>query len=195
LHAPELFRDLWKAALASGLISLILGVLVVIWPGKSILAAAVLFGVYLVVSGIAQIAFALALDVSIGSRVLLLISGALSLVLGVLAFRHFGGGYAVLLLAIWIGVGFVFQGVAEAALAISHPGLPSRGWHIFLGVLTAIAGMIVLTYPFDSIVMLAIVTGVWLIVIGTCQMIWAFQARRTVEGTAKGFKRLADATR
>ena len=121
--------------LAWGVLNLILGVAVLAWPGMSILAAAVLFGAFLVISGIAQVVAAFALDVTGGSRVLLFISGALSVVLGVLAFRHFGEGYAVLLLAIWIGVGFIFQGVAEAGMAISHPLLPARGWHIFLGIL------------------------------------------------------------
>ncbi|HTY30552.1 HdeD family acid-resistance protein [Mycobacterium sp.] len=192
-QTPDLFRDLWKTVLASGLMALVLGIVILIWPGKSILVAAVLFGAYLVVSGIAQVAFALTLDVSVSTRVLMFISGALSVALGVLAFRHFGGGYAVLLLAIWIGVGFIFQGVAEAALAISHPELPSRGWHIFLGVLTVIAGMIVLAWPFDSIVMLAIVVGAWLVVIGISQIIWAFQARRTVEHADQTVGRLAGA--
>jgi uncharacterized membrane protein HdeD (DUF308 family) len=195
LQTPEIFRELWKTVLASGLMTLVLGVVVLIWPGKSILVAAVLFGAYLVVSGIAQIAFALTLDVTVGSRVLMLISGALSVVLGVLAFRHFGGGYAVLLLAIWIGVGFIFQGVAEAVLAISHKELPGRGWHIFMGVITAIAGMIVITWPFDSIGLLAVVAGAWLVVIGICQIVWAFQARRTVADTGQAIKRLAGATR
>jgi uncharacterized membrane protein HdeD (DUF308 family) len=39
------------------------------------------------------------------------IGGAASVVLGVLAFRHSGSGYAILLLAIWIAVGFIFRGV------------------------------------------------------------------------------------
>src|ERR1700758_2334456 len=183
LQTPEIFRDLWKTVLASGVMAVILGVVVLIWPGKSILVAAVLFGAYLVVSGIAQLAFALTLGVSVGSRVLLFVSGALSVGRCVVAFGHFGGGYAVLLLAIWIGAAFIFQGVAEAVLATSHPELPGRGWHIFLGVLTAIAGMVVLTWPFDSIVMLAIVAGAWLVAIGICQIVWALQARRTAEYT------------
>ena len=136
--------DLWKTMLAWGVLNVILGVAVLAWPGISILAAAVLFGAFLVISGIAQVAAAFARDVSAGSRVMLFISGALSVVLGVLAFRHFGQGYAVLLLAIWIGVGFIFQGVAEAVVAISHPLLPARGWHIFLGILTVIAGIVVM---------------------------------------------------
>ena len=118
-----------------------------------------MFGTYLILSGIAQVIFAFALDVPGGERVLLFISGALSVVLGVLAFRHLGEGYAILLLAIWIGVGFIFQGVAEAMLAITYKELPGRGWHIFLGILSVIAGMVVMGWPFDSIVVLAIVAG------------------------------------
>ncbi len=193
LHAPTMFRDLWKTVLALGVLTSILGVLVLVWPGMSILVAAVLFGAFLVVSGIAQVVAALRLDVSVGSRVLLFISGALSVVLGVLAFRHFGQGYAVLLLAIWIGVGFIFQGVAEAVLAISYPELPARGWHIFLGVLTWIAGLVVLAWPFDSIVMLALVAGVWLVVIGICQIGWAIRARQTGDAAAQRIERMAAA--
>ena len=135
VQPPSLFRHLWKAKLASGLIALALGVVVLVWPGPSILVAAVLFGLFLVLSGIIELVFALTLDVSVGNRILLLISGALSLILGVLAFRHFGQGYAVLLLAIWIGVAFIFQGVTELTLAISHREIPGRGWLVFGGIL------------------------------------------------------------
>jgi len=182
--------ELWKTVLVWGVLNLILGVVILTWPGMSILVAAVLFGAFLVISGIAQVVAAFALDASAASRVLLFISGALSVVLGVLAFRHFGQGYALLLLAIWIGVGFIFQGVAEAAMAISHPLLPARGWHIFLGILTVIAGVVVLGWPFDSIVVLAIVAGAWLVVIGITQIIWAFQARKDTRTIEHGIEEL-----
>ena len=129
----------------------------------------------LLVSGVAQVFAGLALDVSGGSRVLLFISGALSIVLGIFAFREFSHGAAVWLLGIWIGVGFIFQGVTESALAISYRDFPERGWHIFLGILTALAGVVVLTWPFDSIVLLAIVAGAWLVAIGITQIVWAFR--------------------
>jgi uncharacterized membrane protein HdeD (DUF308 family) len=186
--------ELWKTVLVWGMLNLILGVVVLAWPGISILVAAVLFGAFLVISGIAQVVAAFALDASASSRVLLFISGALSVVLGVLAFRHFGEGYALLLLAIWIGVGFIFQGVAEAAMAISHPLMPARGGHIFLGILTVIAGVVVLGWPFDSIVVLAIVAGAWLVVIGITQIIWAFQARKDTRTIEHGIEQLTRPT-
>ena len=146
---PRLLPHLWKSALASGLLAVILGIVVLVWPGKSILVAAILFGAYLLVTGIAQVFMAFSLDVTAGGRVLLFISGAAALILAVLAFRHFGEGYAILLLAIWIGVGFVFRGVATTVAAISDPDLPGRWWQVFVGVISLIAGVVVIASPFD----------------------------------------------
>ncbi|MCV7174710.1 HdeD family acid-resistance protein, partial [Mycolicibacterium sphagni] len=156
---------------------LVLGILLLVWPTISIVVAAVLFGVYLLVSGIAQVVAAFGADESAGTRVLFFITGALSVVLAVLAFRNFGEGLGVLFLAIWIGVGFIFQGVSETVLGISYPDLPGRGWQIFLGVITVLAGMIVLASPIDSIVLLAIVTGICLIVVGIGQIVKALKLR------------------
>ena len=175
---PSLLPHLWKSALVSGILSLIVGGIVLAWPGISILAAAVAFGVYLLITGIAQVVFAFSLHVSAGSRILLFISGAASLILAVLAFRHFGQGYAVLLLAIWIGVGFIFRGVATTVSAISDPQLPGRGWSIFVGVISLLAGIVVIASPFDSIVTLALVVGVWFVVIGVFEIVSSFGIRK-----------------
>src|SRR6202012_5228735 len=147
--APSLLPHLWKSALVSGILSLIVGVVVLAWPGISILAAAVAFGVYLLITGAAQVVFAFSLHVTAGSRILLFISGAASLILAVLAFRHFGTDprTAILLLAIWIGGGFIFRGVATTVSPISDPTLPGRGWSIFVGVISLLAGVVVIAYP------------------------------------------------
>lgn len=175
---PGLLPLLWKSTLVSGILTLILGVLMVAWPRISVLAAAVLFGIYLVVTGIAQVVFAFGLHVTAGSRILLFISGAASLILAVLAFRHFGQGYAILLLAIWVGIGFIFHGVAQAVSAISHPKLPGRAWTIFLGVISLIAGIITIAWPFRSIITLAIVVGIWFIVLGVFEILTSLRIRK-----------------
>lgn len=177
---PSLLPHLWKSTLVSGILSLILGVLVLAWPGISILVAAIWFGVYLLITGIAEVVFAFSLHVTAGSRILLFISGAASLILAVLAFRHFGTDprTAILLLAIWIGVGFIFRGVATTVSAISDPTLPGRGWSIFVGVISLLAGIVVIASPFDSIVTLAIVVGVWFVVIGVFEIVSSFGIRK-----------------
>ncbi|ORA20660.1 hypothetical protein BST14_01380 [Mycobacterium arosiense ATCC BAA-1401 = DSM 45069] len=171
---------LWKSALLSGILSLVLGVLVLAWPGISILVAAVAFGVYLLITGVAQVVFAFSLHVSAGSRILLFISGAASLILALLAFRHFGKDplTAILLLAIWIGIGFIFRGVGTTVSAVSDPHLPGRGWNIFVGVISLLAGIVVLASPFASIVTLAYVVGAWFVVIGVFEIVSSFGIRK-----------------
>ena len=182
---PNPLREMWVPQLLMGIVALVLGVLLLVWPGMSILAASVLLGIYLVASGIAQVILAFGLELSGGYRVLWFITGALSLILGVLAFRHFGQGSAVLLLAIWIGVGFIFQGVAATTIAISNKELPGRGWSIFFGVTNVIAGLVVMVWPFDSIVMLALFTGIMLVVIGMTQVVSSIGTRKDLRTAEK----------
>lgn len=170
--------QLSKWELVAGVLTIILGAIVLAWPGPSILVASTLFGVYLLVSGFAQLFSAFALPRSAGTRVLLFISGALSLVLAILSFRHFGDAYAVLLLSLWIGIGFAFQGFIEVGVAIGERGLPGRGWYAFFGVISVIAGVVVLVWPFDSIVVLTLVTGVWLVILGVIEIVRSFQIRK-----------------
>jgi uncharacterized membrane protein HdeD (DUF308 family) len=174
--APSLLPHLWKSAVVSGLLAIAIGVAIVAWPGISVAVAAIFFGAGLLLTGIQQVFFAFSLHVSAGGRVLLFISGAASLILAIMAFRHLYD--AVLLLAIWIGIGFVFRGVATAVSAVSDPTLPGRGWNVFVGVISLVAGVVVLASPFDSIGTLALVVGVWLIVIGAMEVAAAVAIRR-----------------
>ncbi len=168
----------------SGLLAVALGVAIVAWPGISIAVAAIFFGACLLVNGIGQVFFAFSLHVSAGGRVLLFVSGAASLILAIMAFRHLYD--AVLLLAIWIGVGFVFRGVATTVSAVSDPTLPGRGWNAFVGIISLIAGVVVLASPFDSIGTLALVVGIWLIVLGALEVVSAIAIRRTTHRVVAG---------
>jgi len=95
-----------------------------------------------------------------------------------LSFRHFGDGYAVLLLSLWIGIGFIFQGVSGVAVGIGESELPGRGWYIVAGIISVIAGLVVLVWPFDSIAVLTLAAGIWLVIIGITHIVQAFQTRK-----------------
>jgi uncharacterized membrane protein HdeD (DUF308 family) len=171
-----MLQHLWKSALLSGILAVILGILALTWPGITIVVAAIFFGAYLLVTGFAQVLFAFSLHVSAGGRVLLFISGAAALILAVLCFRSLA--QSILLLAIWIGVGFIFRGVATAVSAISDPTLPGRWWEIFIGGISLLAGVVMLASPFQSIATLTVVVGIWLIVIGVFEVVSSFGIRK-----------------
>jgi len=177
-----MLQHLWKSALLSGILAVILGILALTWPGITIVVAAIFFGAYLLVTGFAQVLFAFSLHVSAGGRVLLFISGAAALILAVLCFRSLA--QSILLLAIWIGVGFIFRGVATAVSAISDPTLPGRWWEIFIGGISLLAGVVMLASPFQSIATLTVVVGIWLIVIGVFEVVSSFGIRKAGRGLA-----------
>jgi uncharacterized membrane protein HdeD (DUF308 family) len=99
-------------------------------------------------------------------------------VLAVLSFRHFGDGYAVLLLSVWIGIGFILQGVSATAVGVGESYLPGRGWYVAGGVVSVIAGLTVLVWPFDSIVFLTVAAGVLLVIVGIISVVHSLQIRK-----------------
>ena len=63
IHTSNLMRGIWTSAILTGIFAVVLGIVILAWPEPSVAAAAVLFGVYLVVSGVAQVFLALSLQI------------------------------------------------------------------------------------------------------------------------------------
>lgn len=170
-----MLRHLWLYTVVSGLLAMLLGVLIFVRPGAAILVTAIFFGAYLLVTGVAQVVLAFSVRSSLAVRALLFISGAAALVLAVLCFVNLSD--SVELLAIWIGIGFIFRGVATAMSAFSDPSLPGRIWEIVVGVISVIAGVVMFAAPLEGLVALTQVTGVILLVIGLFEVIAGVRIR------------------
>ncbi|MFI8188346.1 DUF308 domain-containing protein [Streptomyces sp. NPDC085946] len=177
-----LSRAAWQAVLVTGVCSLVLGVLVLVWPGASLFAAGVLFGLYLLLSGVLQLASAFGTHRTTSLRVLAFVSGALSILLGLFCFR--GPLQSILLLGLWIGIGWLFRGIAQALAAAHDPAMPARGWQLFLGLLTAVAGVVLVVAPVESVAVLTVVAGCWLLAVGAVEIVTALRirARRAPSG-------------
>ena len=177
--------------LALGVLTLILGVAVLIWPGDSIVVASVVFGVYLLVSGIAQAIAAFTVGMSPGqSRPVLHQRRTVGRV-GLLRLprlqqrrRRVAAGHCGSALD-------SYSKVSRRRCWRSVPRLPARGWYIFVGILTVIAGVVTIVWPISSIVVLAIFAGSWLVVVGTTEVVWALSARSTVKNGERRIEALA----
>jgi uncharacterized membrane protein HdeD (DUF308 family) len=55
--------------------------------------------------------------------------------------------------------------------------MPYRGWQIFGGIVLAIGGIVIIVSPLNSIWALAVLSGIWLIIIGVWQIVEAFILR------------------
>ncbi|HEV2371346.1 MAG TPA: HdeD family acid-resistance protein [Streptosporangiaceae bacterium] len=166
----------WGWALAFGVLTVAVGIVALVWPGRTLLVIAVLFGIQLIVAGIFRFVGAFASsDLSGGTRVLYAVLGLLSLVIGLYAVRHIL--LTLLALVLLLGIFWVVNGVVELFAALSHREMPDRGWTGFMGVLSILAGIVVLVYPGLSLFVLDVVISVWLVVFGIMEISLALRAR------------------
>jgi uncharacterized membrane protein HdeD (DUF308 family) len=182
----DLFSELgrhWSWVLAYGILTLLAGIAVLAWPSETLLVIAVLFGVQLIISGIFRFVGALASDdLTGGTRVMLALLGVLSIIIGLWAVRH--AVLTLVALIVFLGIFWVVNGLIEIFAALSHRGMPDRGWSVLMGVLSAIAGIIVLAYPGLTLVGLAVILGIWLLVFGILEIVAAFRLRRLADAGA-----------
>ncbi len=166
----------WGLLFFVGLMTSLLGVALLVWPAKTLVVVGAFVGAFLLVSGLFQVVSSFTTpDVTGGMRFLLAISGLLSVLLGMFAFRS--AAHSVAVLALLIGFGWLMQGLAQTISAIADPTTPGRGFQIFLGLLSTVAGFVVLLYPFSSLKTLALVGGIWMVVLGLAEIFGAFRLR------------------
>ena len=163
----------WWVLLFAGVLSLIVGIAALVWPGKTVLVVAIVFAIWLIVSGIFSLVRGFAPGLSGGMRALFIITGILSLILGIFAIR--GEFQELYILSLFIGIGFLFRGFAT--LFQGFESKEGRGWNIFFGVVMLLGGFVVLAWPGISLVTLTWVVGIWLIVIGIYEIIAAFSVK------------------
>jgi uncharacterized membrane protein HdeD (DUF308 family) len=163
----------WGIALLLGIVSLVIGIIALVWPVATIVVIAILLAIWLLVSGVFEIIRAFSHGLSGGMRALLLITGVLSIFVGILAFRS--AFEAVEILSIFIGIAFLFRGFGALFMGIESKD--GRGWNIFGGIVMLIGGIVVLTWPGMSLATLAWVCGIWLIVIGIFEIVASFRIR------------------
>lgn len=168
----------WQVGLFVGLVTLALGIVVTLHPSTSINVIAVLLGILLIVAGVFHLIRSL--DRAASHRAWAAVVGLAFIVLGVVLIRHLHLTRA--LIALLIGLIWIVQGVAEL-LTASDPDRPGRGWSVAFGLISLAAGIVVIAVPTGSLNALAVLLGIWFIVMGVVEVFGAFYMRRLL---AKG---------
>lgn len=182
----------WGLLLTFGIISVLLGLAALIWTAKVTIAIAFLFVAWLIIAGIYEIVKAFTVHrVSGWVRALYIITGVLSIILAFLALT-FGGldessstapqvSHAAIgsayIFAIFIGFAWFFSGIMALIGAIEAKGAPGRGWGIASGILSIIAGLILVFSP-HAILYVVWVGGIFAIVYGVMEIVQAMRLRK-----------------
>jgi uncharacterized membrane protein HdeD (DUF308 family) len=168
--------------LAAGALSVLIGLLVLTWPGATIRIIAWLFAIQLLVAGVLQLVSAFSAERGPGGRVLYALLGALSILVGLLCLRE--PLQTALVLGLLIGAMWVVQGVAGMVHAIANESGAARGWAIASGVLSVLGGAVVLVYPGTSLVVLTWLFGIVLVALGVVLIAQGLSTRRSPAAAA-----------
>jgi uncharacterized membrane protein HdeD (DUF308 family) len=166
----------WRASFILGLITLILGVILAFRPTQSLTVIAVLLGVVMIVCGIYHIVRAL--DGREHERVWRGIAGVLFILTGLVLLRHLH--LSVALIGLFIGVTWIIQGIVSLAEGFSGARHGGQGWTILFGIVSLIAGFILIVAPIASVATLTVFLGIWFIVMGAMQMVGSLVFRRAL---------------
>ena len=170
----ELGRN-WGVLLFIGVITLVLGGFLLFWTDKSISAFAILFGIYLLISGIFQLVQSFAQQ---AHRALLAISGILSVILSVYMFKAVHNDLSAEILALFIGIAWLFRGLVELIVGLQSKGVDGRGWLITGGILLILGAIVVWVWPSAAVSLIFNLTGIVLIIVGISEIVGSFQIKK-----------------
>ena len=177
LSADRTEKFLWWLALSGAAVSLILGILFLVWPDETLHVGAVLFGLWLLFHGIVYLVNAVTAHAADGlHRALAAVIGLLFVIGGVVCLRDVV--VSLLVIATIIGISWLVGGIVALVEAFAgFRGGPARWLVGLLGALSVLGGLIVLIWPGPSLTTIVVLTGIWLLLLGAMQLVLVLRSR------------------
>lgn len=168
-NARETVKAIQTSLIIGAILSAIVGTILLAFTGGVMFVAALVLGIYFLVRGIVRLVSGIfAPGLTAGGRTLSIILGILLVIVGIFVLKNPGGSLEIL--GILIGLSWIIDGIAtlvESSQAVS------RGFAIVAGILGIIAGIVVLFVPLESVAVLTMIAGLFLVVIAIAQIIGA----------------------
>ena len=172
----------WGWVVAYGVASLLAGVIAVAWPSSTLVVIAIIFAAQLLVGAVYQFVFAFAIPSESGwLRALIALLSVFSFVVAIYLLGHVG--LTLLVLATLVGIYWIAVGVIELFLAIGHSDVRWRPWIAITGILSMVAGGVVVIFPVSSLFFLTIFLGFWLVLFGVMLIVRGVGLRSAAQVT------------
>lgn len=162
-------RAVSSALLTMGVLTGLFGLIMLFWPRATVQVVAVLFGIWLVFSGLVMLAQAIGSGAPGLMRVLLGLGGALSLIVGGVCV--FNADASVTILVIFVLIGWLAHGLAYVLVGIRDKYSPNRRAFLVFGGLQIVLALLVIAWPQATISILVRLIGVGLLLTAVLQ-IW-----------------------
>ncbi|MFA6492754.1 MAG: HdeD family acid-resistance protein [Patescibacteria group bacterium] len=166
----------WWIVLIRGIVAIIFAFLALFWTGFTLELIVIFFGVYALLDGIFAIFAAIKAIANHRKWWLLLLEGIIGIVVAITVFSWpvLTAVVFVYLIAIWA----ILTGILEFFVGLAAPWEAIGKWLvIFTGILSIILGVIMLSMPLISIVLLIWLVGIYALVAGLMLVIFSFQLK------------------
>ena len=171
-----LFSRYWWLFLIRGIVAVLLGAMALLWPVAAFTVFVIWLGAYMLVDGVFSLIAAISERKSTKHWGWLLVTGIFGILVGILTFINpFATATAlVFLIACWA----LIIGISEIAMAISlRRQIRGEGWYILAGILTFLFGLMVMVYPATGALTLAMIFGIYALIIGIMLISLALRLR------------------
>lgn len=166
----------WKVAVTRGVLGIIFGLILAIWPTTAFIFL-LLWGIFLLIDAVGWFTTAFAKGQSAGGR-------AMSVLLGVLAvlvafFAILRPGVTAATLVIFLGIWLVVRGIGGALVGVISARGSTR-WLVLLGAaLDILLGILFFTNPLGSAAVIVLLIGITMIVWGVVFVVLGLVLRST----------------
>ncbi|WP_396646005.1 HdeD family acid-resistance protein, partial [Microbacterium sp.] len=166
-------RAVRTALAVSGAISLIVGLLILLWPGRTAEVAVGIIAVYVIIAGLVNIGIGIFFR-SGWARIGYIVLGLLFIVAGIFSFGNLAATTAWfgVFVGTLVGILWIIEGVVS--LTTLGDG-SSKAWTIFFAIISILAGVVLLFSPLLGAVTLFILIGASLVVLGVFQIVRAIR--------------------
>lgn len=163
-----------------GLITLVAGIVILVWPLKTAMIVTGIFAVYVIVAGIVYVGAGLFTEgMAFGARFWRIILGVLFVVSGIIGLSSLQATTAAffVIMAILIGITWIYEGfIAFAALGSAT----SKGWTVFYAIVSILAGLTILFSPLLGTISLWWLIGLMGVIYGIVEIVESFTMRTTI---------------
>jgi len=158
----------------SGLVALIVGILILVWPGKTAVVVTAIIAIYAVVGGLVYLGLGIFSKTMRGwARVGHIVLGLIYVIAGIIAFTNLAR--TAVWLAVFLGILVGIMWIVEGIVSLTNlGGSRSKGWTIFFAIISIIAGIVLLFSPAWGALVLWWLLGISLVVLGILQILRAF---------------------
>ena len=172
--ATDDIKKSWWVLLVFGIISILLGGILIFWPEQTLTVVTTLVGLFMIIAGVVRFFMAI-FSSQIEHRWMLAIFGMIGVALGVIIMRNPTETIKVIVLItalFWIIGGMVdfFRGITDSTA-------PDRGLRIAFGALSALFGVILLAWPDVTVTVFAILVGIYIVLLGILEIVASFQIK------------------